>query len=616
MKIKLLKWNAELMDTNSFALLYDAKLKENNILYFDGLVTEIICFQQDKLELAIQQIERYQKNGFYAVGCINFETGYLLDDALASYYRHSQFPLLAFKIFKQVHYLSKYDLPKFLTKYRLNQASFIYNFHLIDDYEVYQQQFNNVQNALKNGETYQINLTSKYNFEFQGQALDFYFKLIQQQSASYCAYMEFNQWQILSISPELFFKKEGDTIRCKPMKGTIKRHSNPEIDEQNKLFLANDLKNKTENVIIVDLLRNDLADISQVGSVNVATLFEIETFETVYQMTSTIESKFKSDISLYKLFSQLFPCGSITGAPKVSTMKHIAQIETEPRNLYTGSIGYIKPNGDMCFNVAIRTLLIDKKTNQGELGAGGGITISSEVNDEWEELKLKANFVRQVHKPFDLIECILYKNNAYQHLDKHINRLENSAQIFNFVFDRYHLLDQLMELTAELQSDKAYKVKILLAGCGKVSISFDEALSISQPIKLIIANEPIDSSNILFQHKTTAHSVRGFYDQMVSKYRQQTDCFDVIFYNEKGYITETSIFNLIVEIKGQLYTPKINSGLLPGIGRSALIEQGKVHEKNITKNELVNADAIYVVNSIRGLIETKLLIAYQYDRLV
>ncbi|TNF68641.1 MAG: aminodeoxychorismate synthase component I [Gammaproteobacteria bacterium] len=601
------------MDTSSFALLYDAKLKENNILYFDQLVTEVICYQESDLLQAIDKVETYQKQGFYTVGCINFETGYLLDDAFKSHYRKSQFPLLAFKIFKKLTYLSKLDLVTFLSKFDFNESAFIYDFNLIDDYKNYQKQFKKVQNALQIGETYQINLTSKYKFKFQGCALDFYFKLIQQQSASYCTYIEFDHWQVLSISPELFFKKENDTLTCKPMKGTVKRHSDPETDNQNKLFLANDLKNKTENVIIVDLLRNDLATISEVGSVRVPKLFEIETFETVYQMTSTVQSTIKQSSSLKQLFSRLFPCGSITGAPKVSTMKHIAEIETEARNLYTGSIGYIKPNGDMCFNVSIRTLLIDKKTRQGELGAGGGITISSEVKDEWDELQLKANFVRQVKKPFDLIECLLYKDGSYQYIEKHLNRIEKSAQCFNFFFDRYQLLDQLMDLTANLQVSKAYKVKAVLSGCGKTSLTFSEALPIKQPIKLVIAKEHIDSTNILFQHKTTDQSVRGFYNDIVAKYRQSTNCFDVIFINDKGFVTETSTFNLIVKINEQLYTPKVDSGLLPGIGREVLLESGKVIEKNISEIELLNSDMIYVVNSIRSLMEVELIKTTEHE---
>ncbi|MCF6808401.1 aminodeoxychorismate synthase component I [Thiotrichales bacterium 19S9-12] len=589
------------MKRTELALLYDAKSSDQKILYFDQLVKEVVCTDKHEVFKTIDHLEKLQKQGFHVVGCINFEAGYLFDEALSSYFINSEFPLLAFKVFKRIEQLTKSDL---IERLALDQDnSFIHNFSLIDDYETYKKQFDQVQYALKHGETYQINLTSKYNFQFSGDPLAFYFKLIEQQSAAYTAFLDFGRWQVLSISPELFFKKSGSQVTCKPMKGTIKRHPDKSIDQQNKSFLANDIKNKTENVIIVDLLRNDLSHISQTGTVDVPKLFEIESFETVYQMTSTVKSIIDQSIGLKDILMRLFPCGSITGAPKVSTIKHIRQIETEIRNLYTGSIGYLKPNGDMVFNVAIRTLVIDSEKNSGELGVGGAITTSSDVKEEWEEIQLKANFVKQVEKPFDLIECILLEKGEYQYLDKHLSRLENSANTFNFNFDQFLILDHLMDGRTQLQDDASYKVKIKLQLNGQFDISYEQCHPFKKLIKLAISQEPIDSKNILFQHKTTANLTRGFYTQVVNDYKEKYNCDDVIFINEKGHITETSIFNLIVKLNDQLYTPKVSDGLLPGIKREVLLESGQIIEKSLTLDELAQADALYVINSIRGMVE-------------
>lgn len=594
----------------SIAIFVDAKKNPNEIIFFNELIDEIICYKPQLIDECFKRLENYQAQGFYLVGCLNYELGYLFDPALENHFRGSNFPLLAFKIFKKKEIISYEKLSE---KININQnnESFIYNFNLIDDYQTYQNQFKKVQKALKEGETYQINLTSKYKFNFQGDSINLFFKLIKQQSAAYNVFFQFDSFDILSISPELFFKKQGDKLICKPMKGTVKRDSNLIQDQKNKEFLQNDPKNKTENVIIVDLLRNDLSHISEKASVNVPKLFDIETFETVFQMTSTVESKLKKNINLKTMIQSLFPCGSITGAPKVSTMKHIANIETEPRNLYTGSIGFIEPNGDMCWNVAIRTLLLDQKNKKGELGAGGGITISSEVSDEYDELKLKANFVKNIEKPFNLIEAILLRDNQYQHLSRHLDRLENSAKTFNFKFNREELIQSLDKYKQNLDQKNAYKIRIEYNSFGQFLIESSDANPINQPIKLTIASERVDSSNILFQHKTTAESVRGFYNQLFKKYREEKKCFDVLFLNKKGYITETSIFNILIELNGKYYTPKITDGLLPGIGREILLENGfnkqKIIEKNISLDELLSAENIWVINSIRGLLKSEVI---------
>ncbi len=377
------------------------------------------------------------------------------------------------------------------------------------------------------------------------------------------------------------------------MKGTYRRGNNIHEDIENSRFLQNDEKNQSENVMIVDLLRNDIGKISEHGSVKVTKLYEIEKYNTLFQMTSTVESKILKNVTNYEFIKSTFPSGSVTGAPKIRSMKIINELEKEDRKVYTGSIGFFEPSGDAKFNVAIRTILINK--NKGEMGIGGGIVYDSEPESEFQECKLKGNFL--VQKPisdFNLIETMLFEKN-YEHLDLHINRLEESAEYFDYKFNKEKLLLELNRLSAPL-ADGRYKVRALLGRSGDMQITHTRLDDIATEFKLTISEHRTNSNDIFFFHKTTN---RRLYEDELKRVREK-GFFDVIFLNENDEITEGSITNVYININGATYTPPLDCGLLNGTMRQHMIREHQIKEKKVTLNDLRNADAIHISNAIIG----------------
>ena len=389
---------------NDFILLEDriTQAEPRNALFFSSAVEEIVCYCATDLLSCLERIDNLRQDGHYLAGFISYEAGYFLQTPFSNSILHldSSFPLLHFKAFKHVRRLDSDEVDGLLNK---NQHTVIpaktgthdndvkiTNLRLNCSEEKYTLNFNKVKQLIHDGHTYQVNLTAKYLFELKGSPIRFYQQLRERQKVPYSGLLHFNDYQILSLSPELFFKKTGGIIRVEPMKGTTPRADNAIQDLKNKEFLTTDPKSIAENTMIVDLLRNDLSSLSYPGTVDVLSLLNVASYETLHQMTSTIESQVNPDLSFKTIITQLFPCGSITGVPKRRTMEIINELEQSPRNVYTGAIGYITPTNDMCFNVPIRTILL--RNNQGELGVGGGIVYESDASGEFEELKLKARF--------------------------------------------------------------------------------------------------------------------------------------------------------------------------------------------------------------------------------
>jgi len=346
---------------------------------------EVICWDDSTLEASLQRLDTLRKQGYYLAGCLSYEAGYTLR-GLVSSSDQNIFPLLHFFSFK---------LPKKLTALDINQHLghadvLIHHIKLNMNAAAYGEAFQKIKEHIKRGDTYQVNLTAKYKFHLEGSSMGLYQQLRTRQKVAYSAFMHMPGYDILSLSPELFFSKKNTTMRAKPMKGTMPRAADSARDVANREFLKTDPKSMAENTMIVDLLRNDLSAISKPGSVQVSRLLDVESYETVHQMTSCIESEVEADLPFSSIIKQVFPCGSITGAPKRSTMKIIRDVEYEPRHIYTGAIGYITPENNMCFNVPIRTLLC--RGSEGELGVGGGIVHDSTEQEEFEELQLKARF--------------------------------------------------------------------------------------------------------------------------------------------------------------------------------------------------------------------------------
>jgi len=355
-------------------------------MLFEAPEARIFATKQNEVQEALQKIDAWKNQGYYLAGYISFEAAYALLDLPCPW--QNQWPLVDFYVFEKPRYLSRQAVDSYLgeDKGHINEVNL-----MVDD-QAYAAQFAKVHHHLRQGDTYQVNLTSSYHFAQQGSARALYNTLRQRQQVSYSALLELEGASILSLSPELFFKKTGDKLTTKPMKGTMPRAlDNEEKDKANADFLLTDEKSRAENTIVVDLLRNDVARIADTGSVQVPELLKVEQYQTVYQMTSTIEGLIDVNMPFADIIHALFPCGSITGAPKKSTVSLISQIEEGPREVYTGSIGYITPDNDMCFNVPIRTALC--RGEQGVLGVGGGIVMDSKLHDEFQEMQLKAQFL-------------------------------------------------------------------------------------------------------------------------------------------------------------------------------------------------------------------------------
>jgi para-aminobenzoate synthetase/4-amino-4-deoxychorismate lyase len=413
----------------------------------------------------------------------------------------------------------------------------------------------------------------------------------------HCAYISNEYGKILSFSPELFFRKDSDTLTVRPMKGTIERGRDSTEDRYFSQKLLESEKDRAENVMIVDLLRNDLGRLSLPGSVVVKKLFEIEKYPTLFQMTSTIESKVPATISLSRLFSGLFPCGSITGAPKIESMKIIHKLEENFRGVYTGSIGFITPERDMVFNVAIRTLEIDG--NLGKMGIGSGIVWDSDPVSEYRECFLKSRFLTTPATPeFEILETILWANKRYVYREVHLDRMEDSALYFDYRIDRDAMAQTLKEYEQHLTSVPRAKVRVLLKPDGSFTMESHPFFSLPRNGEIALSRTKTDSKDFFLYHKTTN---RRFYNEQFQK-AQELGFLDVIFLNEQNQLTEGAVHNLFIVKRGEILTPPARCGLLNGIYRKMLLKGfPRIREKALKIEDLRSADRIFLTNSVTGI---------------
>lgn len=448
-----------------------------------------------------------------------------------------------------------------------------------------------IRDLIARGDTYQVNYTVPLLSHFKGDPIAWYDNLCVAQGAEYCAYLDLGRYKVLCISPELFFERSGDSVKTKPMKGTINRGRWAKEDEGLAQHLARSPKDRAENVMIVDLLRNDLGKISVPGSVRVSKLFEVERYETLWQMTSTVESSLRSKVGLADVMSALFPCGSITGAPKIRTMEIIRELEPFPRGIYTGTIGLIRPGGDCVFNIAIRTVVLDSQTGTATFGVGGGITIDSTAEREYEECLLKSSFLTTSLPRFRLLESILLENGELFLLHRHLERLKESAKYFGFHFIEEQVRNELERAIAGCSPDK-WKIRLLLSKTGEIEIDAIQLRGARSELRVALANEPVDSNNRFLFHKTTN---RQIYDQALA---QRPDCDEVVLWNERGEITESSVANVVLPVDGQMFTPPRDSGLLAGTFRGHLLAEGKIRERVISLSELRQVSNFFLINSV------------------
>lgn len=454
------------------------------------------------------------------------------------------------------------------------------------------------------GDCYQVNHTLRLRGAFQGEALALYRMLCEAQRAAYCAYIDLGRYQLISASPELFFQRCGDEIRMRPMKGTSPRGRCSEEDETLADALVTSEKERAENLMIVDLLRNDLGRVSEYGSVSVPSLFEVERYPTVHQLTSTVTAKLRPDLGLHELFRALFPSGSVTGAPKLRTMEIIRDLEDSPRGVYTGAIGFVSPD-ETVFSVAIRTLVLDPVTGALELGVGSGVTSGSDTGAEYEESIGKGAFVTARQSAFEILEALrLEVPGGYPLLESHLERMRSSAKYFGFTFDA----DRFRSVLARVARDAAsgtYKVRVVLSRSGKIDVTAEPILVSKRPLRLGVSDLTVDSNDPFVYHKTTHRPVlEAAMTRARSEYGDPID--DVILLNERGEVTESSTANVVIEVRGRFLTPPIRCGLLPGVQRAQLLSRGDIDEQILTPDDLRSADRIYLINSVRGWREAEL----------
>lgn len=550
-------------------------------LKFTGPRRVIVTDKLEDVRKALDETERLvDEHGWHAAGFVSYEAAPAFDPSLRVIPSRG-FPLLWFGL---------YDGQTSLTGLTgLNGLTGLTGQWMPNiERDEYNAAIGKIKEYISQGKTYQVNYTMRLISDAEPDPWSLFIHLAQSQN-KYAAFVDIGDWAICSASHELFFELDGDVITGRPMKGTVKRGRTTAEDKLNSDWLRASEKNRAENVMIVDMIRNDLGHIAEVGSVHVPELFTIEKYPTLFQMTSTVKATTKASVT--RIFSALFPCASITGAPKVSTMRIIEELETSPRKIYTGSIGYIAPNRKARFNVAIRTALVDKANRKAEYGVGGGIVWDSTSADEYGEALLKARVLTDPpQKEFSLFETLLWTpEEGYFLLERHIARMMDSAEYFVLPFSEDGMRKALNRMIET--AHRPQRVKILLDSQGNFSGEVRDFQPVDKVFNICLANQPVDSNNRFLFHKTTKRDV---YEQaMIEGYD------DVLLFNENDELTEFTIGNLVVNIDGELFTPPIECGLLAGTFRAELLASGEIKERVISVSDLGKCEAVFLVNSLR-----------------
>ncbi len=534
----------------------------------------------------LHEIRTATEGGRYAAGFVSYEASPAFDSVLRVK-TNSGFPLVWFGIYERAEEIA-FPLNTFREESQDKQDNSIWLPSVTK--EQYSNALRRIKDYIREGETYQVNYTMRLKSAFKDNPWHFFIELVNAQQCRYGAYIDTGKWTVLSSSPEMFFEYDKGLLSSRPMKGTVKRGLTPENDIGKACWLKASEKNRAENLMIADMVRNDLGRIADTGTVKAESLFEVEKYPTLWQMTSTISCR--TDAGLTEIFSALFPPASITGAPKARTMEIIEELEDSPRKLYTGTIGFISPENRMQFNVAIRTVIIDKEDNYAEYGVGGGIIWDSEIDSEYEECAVKAKVLAHNLPEFRLLESILFTpEDGFFLLTEHMSRICASAEYFSFPFSGEKALALLEEFARSLEK-KPCKVRMLLAQDGGIEIN-SEPVKPAGPISVALAESPVDSGNVFLYHKTTYRQV---YEEARSLCASHDD---VILYNELGEVTEASSSNIVCKIDGKLFTPPVSCGLLAGTFRNWLIKQGKISERIIKVDEIKKCPCIFFINSVR-----------------
>lgn len=560
---------------------------------------EVVCCRSpDKIDEAFGRLESGLADGFHAAGFFAYELGYALEDKLA--------PRMPAQRSAPLFWFGLFPSPRNVTADALDAAFAalgppppITELVPLHGRAEHVEKVGRILELIRAGDIYQANLTFPMLFRYAGDPLALYGALRTRQPVAHGGVVALKEETILSVSPELFVKVSDGQATVRPMKGTMARLSDPTADAVARAALVADPKQRAENLMIVDLLRNDLARISVVGSVRTPALFTVESYPSFHAMTSTVTATLRSGLGLRQQFAALFPCGSVVGAPKIRAAEVIRDLEAKPRGVYTGAIGAVSPAGDMNFNVAIRTAVISAQ-GEGYYGVGGGIVADSDPDGEYDEALLKARVLSDLATEYGLIETLRWSlAQGYQRLDRHLDRLTASASVLNFSFDRPGAEAKLSS-AAKAWSHEAddRRVRLLLSRNGNLTIA-DEPLAQrpTQCLKLCVAHDRLDPGDPFLRHKTTR---RAAFDHAFAQ-AVTANLDEALLLNRLDKVADASRNSIFAEIGGRLVTPRLADGALPGVLRAALIDEGRAVEGELTLSSLERAERWFVGNSLYGL---------------
>lgn len=565
-------------------ILYDPA--RHSWVRFDDPRFVIQARRLDEVMAALSRVEQLvESESLYAAGFVTYDASPAFDASLVVREGNTRIPLLWFGLYEEG---TAIELPPPAHLPAIQWLPSITK-------DAYLACIDKIKEHIREGDTYQVNFSFKLRGKFFIPEEEFFYGLMAAQPSTHGAFITTTDFAICSASPEQFFALDQGNLEARPMKGTRKRGLSSCEDEGMAAALHHSEKDRAENLMIVDMMRNDIGRIAEIGSVEVPSLFDVERYPTVWQMTSRVRARTSAGIT--EIFRALFPCASVTGAPKARTMQLITELEQDARNIYTGALGLIMPGRRARFSVAIRTVLIDKATGDAEYGIGGGIVADSKAEEEYAECLAKSHVLEEIRPTFKLFETIRHTpEEGFYLLDEHLARLRSSAEYFGFAFDDTMVAKVLHALESQpMFHTEPVRVKLVLARDGGVTGEFSP-LGLGQdvpPVRVMLARAPVDSQNRFLYHKTTHRVV---YERALAS---ASDVDDVILWNERGEVTESTIANVVVELDGALYTPPVSCGLLNGTFRTRLLLERRVSERVITTDELVRARKIFLVNSLR-----------------
>jgi para-aminobenzoate synthetase/4-amino-4-deoxychorismate lyase len=589
---------------------------------YRGLAGSVASSKREDVTAFFETIESWRRSGLSVLLLLDYEFGNLLDNATGTPEAGARAEVARALAFESVQAGTTREAEAWIEQELANRGveqspAGVADIEPAISRDEYGRRFDEVQRYIRDGHTYQINLTFPLHLRWFGDPLALYRQLRRRQKVSYGAYIEAAQRTVVSLSPELFVQRRGELIQTRPMKGTRPRGSDALQDRAIGDEMRADPKSRAENLMIVDLLRNDLGRVCEMGTVRVRSLFDVETFDTVLQMTSTVQGRLPTNAGLEPILRALFPCGSVTGAPKHRSRQIIAELERRARGIYTGSIGYLDPDGTLALNVAIRTLELDPD-GRGRLGIGGGVVADSTAQDEWNECFIKARFLTRADPGFALIETMraeMPKDPPPQPVvtqcialwEQHRARLQQSALYFGFGFDADEIAGVLAAALARLSAG-AWRLRLTLDKGGHAAVSSEPlaapaAGTIAPAVR--IASAIVRSDAWQQAHKTTW---RPLYDEGLALALSE-GFWDLLFFNERDELVEGARSSVFVRIDGRLSTPPLESGALPGVMRARLLADAQLRavERTVRRPELQRAQEIYLCNAVRGLFQVRLI---------